>query len=415
MRNHRIKKFSAVWMFVLAASIPALTVGPFQAKWASKPKPPAPKVYPPLVVEQDEPQIVCRGFSTYDGRIVQIKRVGEQEIGGKTVGKYEDTWASNPLDVRWFDIGDADNDGKKEIVAAVSVYSGQRFKKDKLYDWKIVGFEDGSTGEPSWETEYFYRNTGRGGPIALADVNGDGLNETFIYLDYHIEIMRLNYSHQITNLGTSPDYENTISIASLNAGDADNSGDNEILYSIWGDYSGTPKILKYDYDGGTWTEETYIEPVSVHAIDVVRARNADNIPGNEIISGGNNNELMIWKYVDNNGYKFYENVWNSDVLPSFTQGVDAGDVDGVQGNEIVVGVTGYGFYFFRYDQSVGYFQSEIFPVDQEVINNLTLADLDNDPKCEIVAYMANLKIFDLEDGMLIKSFEFPYGGRFALR
>jgi hypothetical protein len=412
MPNQRNYKLAAVCKVLLGVSILALVIGPFQASGERKPKPPAPKVYPPLIIDQANPQIVCRGFSTYDGRLIQIKRVGEQIIDGKTVGKYEDTWASNPFDVCWFDIGDADNDGDKEIIAAVSVYSGQRTKKDKLYDWKIVGFEDGSTGEPSWETEYFYRNTGRGGPIGIGDVNGDGLNETFIYLDYHIEIMPLDSSHQITNLGTSPDYENTLSIASLNAGDANNLGANEILYSIWGDYSGTPKILKYE--GGAWTEEINIEPVSVNAIDVVRARDADNIPGNEIISGGNNNKLMIWKYVDENGYQFYKNVFNSDVLPSFTQGVDAGDVDGYPGNEIVVGVTGYGLYFFRYDQSVGYGPSEIFPMGGP-INKISLEDFDHDSKCEIIAYMAGLKIFDLEDGVLIKSFEFPDAGTFAIK
>lgn len=410
MRNHRNHKLVARWIVMLGVLTLALVIGPFQASGERKPKPPAPKVYEPLVIDQQNPQIVCRGFSTYDGCLVQIKRVGEQTIDGKTVGKYEDTWASNPFDVWWFDMGDADNDGNKEIIAAVSVFSGQRIKKDKLYGWKIVGFEDGSKGEPSWETGYFYRNTGRGGPIAIADVNGDGLNETFIYLDTHIEILQLNPSHEVIQLGTSPIYQ-TVPIANLNAGDADNVGANEILYSIW-DQTGVPRILKYS--GASWAEETNIEPVSVSAIDVVRARDADNIPGNEIISGGNNNRLMIWKYVIENGSPFYKNVFNSDVLPNFTQGVDAGDVDGFPGNEIVVGVVFNGFYFFRYDQSIGYFQSDIFPTDQ-VINKLNLEDLDNDLKCEIVAYTANLKIFDLEDGMLIKSFEFPYGGSFTVK
>jgi hypothetical protein len=412
MSNYGHPKNYIMRELFLVTSIFALAVGPFQVRGAGKPKPPTPKVYQPLIIDQLNPQIVGKGFSVYDGRLIQIKRVGEQTIGGKTVGKYEDTWASESCGPIGFGIGDADNDGYKEIIATVSVYSGQRVKKDKLYDWKIVGFRDGSKGEPSWETDYFYRNTGRGGPLGIADVNGDGLNEIFIYLDTHLEIIQLNAFHDVIKLGTSPIYR-TAPIASLGAGDADNQGVNEILFSIW-DYSGIPRILKYD--GGSWVEETNIEALPVSAIDVVKAKDADNIPGNEIISGGNNSRLMIWKYVDEYGYRFYKNVFNSDVLPNFTQGVDAADVDEFPGNEIVVGVSFNGFFIFKYDldQYGGYYQSQFFPTGVEPINRLELEDFDNDSKSEIVAGMGNFKIFDLEDGVLIKSFEFPYARYFAI-
>ena len=405
-RKHLGLRIQTVPAVLLVAAILVFTIGPFQVKGAGKPKPPAPKIYPPLVIDQLNPQIVCKGFGTaYDGRLIQIKRVGEQIMNGKTVGKYEDTWASNNYGPIGFGIGDADNDGNKEIIASISVDSGLRIKKEKLYDWKIVGFEDGSTGEYSWETGYFYRNTGRGTGLGIADVNGDGLNEIFIYLDTHIEIIQLNSSHDLVKLGTSPDYQ-VVPIWSLGAGDADNLGYNEILYSIW-DQTGAPRILKYN--GATWAEETNIDPVPVFAIDVVKARDADNAPGNEIIAGGNNSRLMVWKYLD--GY--YRSVFMSDVLPNFTQGVDAGDVDEFPGNEIVVGVTGSGFYFFKYDQS--YYPSQVFPLGVEPINGLALEDMDGDAKSEIVAAMNDFKIFDLEEGILIKSFEFPYGQNFTIK
>ncbi len=415
MAKYSNQRLRAIRTLLITAAFFSLAVGSFQVRGAGKPKPPAPKIYPPLSIDQFQPQIVCKGLigSAYDGRLIQIKRVGEQAIDGKTVGKYEDAWASDAIDLTGFDIGDANNDGNKEIIAAVSVYSGLRFKKDKIYDWKIIGFESGSEGEPSWETEYFYRNLGRGGPLAIADINGDGLNETLVYLDTHVEILQLNTSHDVIQLGTSPIYQTAL-IASLGAGDADNLGDNEILYSIW-DYSGFPRILKYS--GGNWVEETNIEALPVSAIDVVKAKDADNIPGNEIISGGNNSRLMIWKYVDEYGYSYYKNVFNSDVLPNFTQGVDAADVDEFPGNEIVVGVTSNGLFLFKYDfeQHGGYYQSQYFPTGMEPINQLALEDFDDDSKSEIAAGMGNFKIFDLEEGSLIKSFEFPYGRHFAVR
>ena len=407
MATHRNYRIHAVPAVLVAAAVFVFTIGLSQVRGAGKPKPPAPKIYPPLIIDQFKPQIVCKGFTgtAYDGRLIQIKCVGEQTIDGKTVGKYEDTWASNAFSPNAFAIDDADNNGSKEIIATVSVYSGLRSGKDKLYDWKIVGFANGSEGAPSWETGYFYRNTGRGGPLGVGDVNGDSLNEIFIYLDTHIEIIQLNSSHELSRLGKSPNYV-VVPICSLGAGDSDNLGDNEILYSIW-DQTGAPRILKYN--GSSWAEETNIDPVAVSAIDVVMARDADNAPGNEIIAGGNNSRLMIWKYLD--GY--YRNVFMSDVLPNFTQGVDAADVDEFPGNEIVVGVTGSGFYFFKYDQS--YYPSQVFPLGVESINGLALEDMDGDAKSEIAAAMNNFKIFDLQDGSLIKSFEFPYARNFTIK
>jgi len=407
MINHRNYKLHAVPAVLLVATILVFTYGPAQVTGAGKPKPPAPKIYPPLIVDQLNPQIVGKGVGTdyYNGRLVQIKRTGEQIIDGKTVGKYEDTWASNAVSPSGFAIGDADNDGSKEIIAALSVYSGLRSGKDKLYDWKIVGFESGSNGATSWETGYFYRNTGRGGPLGIGDVDKDGSSEIFIYLDTHIEIIQLkwvNGSLSLDILGKSPDYA-VVPIWSLGAGDSDNLGDNEILYSIF-DQTGIPRILKYN--GSSWAEETNIDPVAVSAIDVVKARDADNAPGNEIVAGGNNSRLMIWKYLD--GY--YRNIFMSDVLPSYTQGVDAGDVDEFPGNEIVVGATGSGFYFFKYDQS--YYPSQVFLLGAEPINGLALEDMDGDSKSEIVTAMSILKIFDLQDGTLVKSFEFPYASQF---
>jgi len=93
--------------------------------------------------------------------------------------------------------------------------------------------------------------------------------------------------------------------------------------------------------------------------------------------------------------------------------VDAADVDEFPGNEIVVGVTGSGFYFFKYDQS--YYPSQVFPLGVESINGLALEDVDGDAKNEIAAAMNNFKIFDLEEGILIKSFEFPYGQNFTIK
>jgi len=194
----------------------------------------------------------------------------------------------------------------------------------------------------------------------------------------------------------------------LGAGDSDNLGDNEILYSIF-DQTGVPRILKYI--NSSWFEQTNIDHVAVSAIDVVKARDADNVPGNEIVSGGNNSQLMIWKYMD--GY--YRNVFLSDVLPGYTQGVDAGDIDESPGNEIVVGATGSGFYFFKFNyDDMTYYPGQIFLLGAEPINGLAVEDMDSDTKCEIVAAMSILKIFDLQDGILVKSFEFPYGSQFRI-
>jgi len=67
---------SPIRAFGLGSSMFAF--GPLGVSGAGKPKPPAPKVYPPLIVDQLNPQVVCKGWADYNGRLVQIKRTGEQ-------------------------------------------------------------------------------------------------------------------------------------------------------------------------------------------------------------------------------------------------------------------------------------------------------------------------------------------------
>jgi len=137
----------------------------------------------PLEIDQSGLQIVTGGF---ENRVYQIKYKD---------GEYKNTWTSKSLGAvtRAVSIGDADNDGQKEIITTVNFGKG-RGKKGRNHQ-KIFLYEDGSTGDPSWESPNLgYSLTGvRDSIIANADNDSEGTKEIILVENMHIEIYRLTY------------------------------------------------------------------------------------------------------------------------------------------------------------------------------------------------------------------------------
>jgi hypothetical protein len=200
---------------------------------------------------------------------------------------------------------------------------------------------------------------------------------------------------------------------SIDAGDADNDEKNEIVLSTFN--VGAPTILKYDDASDTWSSTTaqpippeyYGEGFSWLGLDYARVRDADNLQddyGNkdkEIVGGGNNDRLMIWKF--NKGTGEYDLKFVSADLGGFTQGVDSGDIDGDQQNEVVIGScsTGQGKKRIPARLSVFIFNgtSYILKNSCDLVNfdpgDLGLGDLDNDMRAEIAFWgFGGLRIYD---------------------
>lgn len=373
-----------------------------------------PKTYPPLVINQINKQIVCTGSSFYysSGKVFQYKYVDSE---------YMDTWASDSVGVsgRVTSIGDVDTDGLKEITTVVNYLireesSGKGKNKvvTRYYDQKIFIFETGDSGIPCWESQYLGESTSMVRDTIIADVDNDHENELVILKGKNIEIFKIeewgdSYSFTPEHVGIFPEYDHII--FTIDVGDADNDGEKELVLAMF--EIGAPIIWKYK--DGTW-EEIIAEQISIYnkkigflGIDYARVRDADDLPGNEIIAGGNNNRLMVWKYDEGNG--IYKSVFISDDLGAFTQGVDAGDINGDGQNEVVIG--GEAINIFKYSGGTYYLVNSA-SLEGGLID-LVVGDLDNDGKDEIALSAAGLRIFDyigvdLNSGYLEQIYHSPY-------
>jgi len=384
-----------------------------------------PKTYYPLVIDQDFLQVASTGG--VERNVIQFKCIDVDYINGDIIGTYEDTWASDVIGVygRAVSIGDADNDGEKEIIAIVNYRA-----KGRKYDQKILLYETGSDGSPSWTSPFFGNSsTEKIQDCAIGDADNDGENEVTLIKGHHIEIYRINYnygdgSYDFSHVWTSPEHESDIAwnVYGLDVGDADNDGGNEIVLAMF--ETGAPIIWKNE--GGTWSSKTaeLIPPeywnISILGIDVVRIRDVDNVINeygerdNEIIAGGNNNRLMIWK--SNNATGNYDSVFISDDLLGFTQGVDAGDIDGDGENEIAIASS--------YDDNTLYLVKYLGAgVGYQIVNSisregpeigLSVGDLDGDGRAEIFSTTMGITIYDfigsdIFAGFLVKTYNCRYG------
>lgn len=379
------------------------------------------KDYDSLQIIQDPGlQIVGLNLNQSIGKVFQFKFESQQ---------YQDTWASKKMSNLFYaDIVDLNNDGGKKIIALTQYQyqykegkgKGKKAKNYYYYDCKIFMFQDESDGEPYYESEHFgYANR----PVRhalIADANNNGLDELILDKCRWIEIYEWD-GNNFELIWTSPEYDHLI--FSVDVGDADNDGKNELVLAMFD--IGAPIIWKYE--NNTW-EEKMAEPIDVLnkgipflGIDVAKVRDADNVidesgdRDNEIIAGGNNNRLMVWKYDDSD--EEYKSVFISDDLGGLTPAVEAGDVNYDGDNEIIVG-TQYPEYFlyvfklvFNNDDSPTY---ELFPIYSMLrdcgLSKLTLGNLDGDEADEIFAHGRDgMTVYDFVDWQLEKTYSTIYG------
>lgn len=397
-----------------------------------------PKIYPPLeILEMD--QIVCVGQGLLmNNRVLQFKCTSGSILEDDYIGEYHDTWASAifPFAPGSFlvSIGDVDNDGDKEIVyaAAESRTEGRGSKATTYYNPYLCIFESGSMGALSWRTPFLGESTTWIFDMEIADIDHNGTpskpdNELILVRGSHLEIYDLNGgSFQLVKIWY-PTVVDMDRIWSIDIGDADNDGENEIVVALF--RAGAPVILEYIAESGLW-RETLAETIDVVNpnlgvlyMDYAKVRDADNTQmaegrkDNEIVCGGNNNRLMIWKYNKETGV--YDSVFVSEDLGGFTEGVDVGDFNGDSANEIVAGARDIGLlYLFSFNlASNTYEQVHVTDVGTIHLSDLVTGDPDFDGSDEICVGQhqgLGFKIFDfvgedISNGRLHETYSSPYG------
>jgi hypothetical protein len=451
LRNSSSKIILKFAIFLLAAAL----IGSIQAqvKTKGKPSPPkpcnsngqcewdevnrngdnqwcadcSPKQYSPLNLAPG-PQIVAEGMVDFSYSVYRIFQFVGEDANQDGIGEYHDAWACPPFEktsnstVPIATIGDADNDGQKEIVAAMRFFAykvGNGKNAINYYHSKIFLFEHGSSGETAWESPFFDPSPAGPKDIEIGDVDGDGSNEIVILKGNHLsicEVHRVGSGYEFIEeyVGVFPTYEQTV--YSISLGDANNDGYEDIILAMF--FVGAPIV--WSYDGSAWTSTTG-EPIAPEywnpdinppflGIDTAIARDADNMPGNEIIAGGNNNRLMIWKY--NLLSSSYEIKFISEDIGGITQGFEVGDIDGQSGNEIIVGdqprFRDPALHIFKFGVST---YSEVYSQTiAHSILSMEIGDVDNDGAPEIVVGSVGTKIYEFVGGQFIQSYACVWGG-----
>ncbi len=333
--------------------------------------------------------------------LFSCKTENKKETGINQIAKIISGWhgevvaESNESYMGWdVEIGDADNDGKNEVLTTGCPSSALYISKLKDGVWNTKMMKDNLA-------ETF---PGMGLTVKVTDLNGDGVNEIILgtgqegannppfYYTFHIEnntlkTLNISHPHDINKSGF------THNLASY---DIDNDGILEVISS----YCGGGEILRYDFSKDLKTvnarkiyqlsgsgEETLIADVDNDGEMELIVSNGfrKEAASVEIFEFNEDGELIDTPRVVTDGY---------DGKKCFYASITVGDVDNDGQNEMVIGwkqnqkvnmgtILGYKVtdkatpeYTFAYDDEaldMSYFEKM-----------MVIADADNDGKNELV-------------------------------
>jgi FG-GAP-like repeat len=401
----------------------------------SQPCPDCLASYAPLVI-RDTPQIISHGnvYNPYAQRkaFQFVCDGGTLLSDGNKLGQYKEAWES--LAVGGYEgrpavLADADNCGYREIVMLsndITYESRKTVRKDP----RIHLYKTGSAGEPFWTSPGLGEGTSTAYFLTVGDVDNDGTpqdpdNEVIVVRGYGngspsaVGIYDLSDGNfNLLKSWTFPDM-----VYSVEVGDADNDGTNEVVFAA---FTFRAPVVK-EWNGEEWIDlpadscDVLGYKTENLFIDWARIRDSDNVvlpdgrKDNELVCGGNNDRLMIWKY-DDDVQKFRLKFVSED-LGGFTQSIEVGDFDGDGTKEAVAGSFYGQIYVFQYS-SEGYRQVFHGYAGSAYLTGISVGDADGDGIDEICAsttYGAemNLRILDVVGGYPTGSLNLtwihPYG------
>jgi len=348
---------------------------------SKKPVPPGPPA--PLVLLENANQIVgCFGSLTV------------WTYGSGTYAKSWEKSGNYPLAA----IGDVDSDGNDELVAVFVYETGNG--RNKVTHTVIQIFENGDINPSRTSADFNEGGVNAFTYMRLGDANNAGAVEIMLTHMNFLSVHKDDGS-ATTILWKSEDLS-AVDPFSIDAGDVDNDGQNEIIYAELGGQ----RFGVYEYLGNNnWGDKVYSETIPC-GLDRAFVADVDEDGVNEVVGGGCASKLFVWEQINGN----YVISFQSADLGGYTQGVAAGDFDDDGINEIAVGTafTNDKVYVFKFN---GTTYSIVFEESiNGSVNDMFAGDSDNDGIDEIViATDENLFVYDYNGTTYSQTYSSPGG------
>jgi hypothetical protein len=274
---------------------------------------------------------------------------------------FETNISDEPNSTGALGIGDANNDGKNEVVIGMS---------NTNYELRMYQNNSGTWVETNISDEPLITFS-----LAIGDANNDGQQDIVVGMATTVNEVRM-YENKSggwveTNISDVP-----VSVYSVAIGDANNDGQKEIV--IGTKYTQN-EVRMYNYTGGKWVE-TNISNVP-DDVNVVTVADADNDLQNEIVIGisvDSGNQTRMYKNVSGT----WVETKIADVGDWITS-LAVGDANNDGSNEVLTG-TWVGGVLRMSENKTGTWVQTVIKDEPQSISTISIGDVNNNGKNEVI-------------------------------
>jgi len=319
----------------------------------------------------DEPsdvRVVVIGDANNDGKneVIIGLSSGSQRLRmyeNKSGGWVETNISGGPADVNSVTIGDANNDGKNEVVIGM----GSSTNEVRMYENK--------TGK--WVETNISNALNNVWSVAVGDANRDGLNEVVIGMASSKGVrMYENKSGTWveTNISDTP-----ATVYSVAIGDANRDGLNEVVIGM---LIATNEVRMYENKSGGWVETNISDtPLAVFSVAI---GDANNDGKNELVIGILSNEVRM--YENKTGKWVETNISN---VPANVNSVTIGDANNNGNKDVVIGMSSTTNEMRMYENKTGAWVETNISDEPTNVNSIAIGDANNDGIKDLVIGMGS--------------------------
>jgi len=304
-------------------------------------------------------------FSTYQVRMYAYSPVCSQGTLNSSTSLIETNISDVPTTVWSVAIGDATNDGKKEVVVGLGSTTNElRMYENKSGAWIEMNISDA----PNWVWS-----------VAIGDANNDGVNDVVIGM-YSTGVT--NELRMYTNTGGGW-VETNISdtsnhVQSVAIGDANNDGKKEVIIGMYG---GTNSTRMYENKSGGWVE-TNISDEADYVSSVVIG-DANNDGQKEAVVGTDSPGNKLRMYQNTSGKWVEMNISSGTSIKS----VAIGDANNDGNKDVVIGLSSITNEVRMYTNTSGGWVETNISDAPATVRSVAIGDANNDGQSEVVVGM----------------------------